>query len=267
MGWPILGRPEVIQSIKPETVKNYMKRHYGASHMVFAAAGNINHETLVEQVRLHFSSLDPEGDQSFKPAVYQGGDYRQEKELEQVHLILGFEGIKYQDPDFYVASVLSTLLGDGMSSRLFQEIREKRGLVYTIHSSTSSYGDSGHFTIYAGTGPDEVKELLPVVCEQLRLLPHTLTQNEIHRAKSQLKASLMMGLESTSNRCERLANQMLIYGKPVPPTTVMQSIDQVNKEDLARLAHKIFQSKPTLTSLGPIKNLMPFAKVCEQLLI
>jgi predicted Zn-dependent peptidase len=265
MGWPILGRVDVIQSITPEKVKNYMQRHYGARHMIFAAAGNVKHDYLVEQLRLHFSNFKKEGEPSFKPAIYQGGDYRQEKDLEQVHIILGFEGVNYQDPDFYVASVLATLLGEGMSSRLFQEIREKRGLVYTIHASTSSYKDSGHFTIYAGTGLEEVKELLPVVCEQLRILPTTLTLSEIRRAKAQLKASLMMGLESTSNRCERLANQILIYGKSIPPSDIVQAIDRVSAEDLSRVAHKIFRSKPTLTSLGPVQHVMPFEKVCEQL--
>lgn len=265
IGWPVLGRTEVIQSITPETVKNYMQRHYGAGHMVFAAAGNVNHEHLVEQVRLRFSNFKTEGEKSFKPAIYRGGDYRQDKDLEQVHVILGFQGLPYQHPDFYTVSVLSTLLGDGMSSRLFQEIREKRGLVYTISCSSYGYMDSGHFNIYAGTGSDQVKELLPVVCEQLRLLPNTLTSEEISRAKAQLKASLMMGLEGTTNRCERLANQMLMYGRPRTSAEIVQAIDQVTKENLSAVANKIFRSHPTFAALGPIEHVMPFEKVCEQL--
>ena len=152
-----------------------------------------------------------------------------------------------------------------MSSRLFQEIREKRGLVYSIYAATSSYLDSGQFTIYAGTGQDEVKDLLPVVCEELRKLPKTLMQVEIDRAKAQLKASLMMGLESTSNRCERLANQLLIYKRPLPSQEIIQAIDAVSMEDISRVATKVFQSPPTLTALGPIEHVLSFEKLCEQL--
>jgi len=265
MGRPTLGQAEVVQSLTPAIVQAYMKEHYGAQQMVFAAAGNIDHDHLVDQVRTHFSSLKPNGVVEQEPAAYKGGDYRLDKDLEQVHLVLGFEGFQYQHPDYYTASVLSTLLGGGMSSRLFQEIREKRGLVYSIYAATSSYLDSGQFTIYAGTGQDEVKDLLPVVCEELRKLPKTLMQVEIDRAKAQLKASLMMGLESTSNRCERLANQLLIYKRPLPSQEIIQAIDAVSMEDISRVATKVFQSPPTLTVLGPIEHVLSFEKLCEQL--
>ncbi len=265
MGRPTLGQAEVVQSLTPAIVQAYMKEHYGAQQMVFAAAGNIDHDHLVDQVRTHFSSLKPNGVVEQEPAAYKGGDYRLDKDLEQVHLVLGFEGFEYQHPDYYTASVLSTLLGGGMSSRLFQEIREKRGLVYSIYAATSSYLDSGQFTIYAGTGQDEVKDLLPVVCEELRKLPKTLMQAEIDRAKAQLKASLMMGLESTSNRCERLANQLLIYKRPLPSQEIIQAIDAVSMEDISRVATKVFQSPPTLTALGPIEHVLSFEKLCEQL--
>ena len=266
MGRPTLGQAEIVQNLTPAIVKNYMKEHYGAQQMVFAAAGNINHQHLVDQVSAHFSSLKPNGIIDTEPAAYKGGDYRLDKDLEQVHLVLGFESFPYQHPDYYTVSVLSTLLGGGMSSRLFQEIREKRGLVYSIYAAASSYLDSGQFTIYAGTGQDEVKDLLPVVCEELRKLPKTLTKIEIDRAKTQLKASLMMGLESTSNRCERLANQMLIYKRSLSPQEITQAIDAVSMNDISSVAIKIFQSPLTLTALGPIKHVLPFDQVCDQLI-
>ena len=265
MGRPTLGKAEIVQNLTPELVHNYMKRNYGAQQMVFAAAGNIDHNHLVDQVRSHFSSLKPNGLIDMEAATYKGGDCRLDKDLEQVHLVLGFEGLPYQHPDYYTLSVLSTLLGGGMSSRLFQEIREKRGLVYSIYAATSSYWDSGQFTIYAGTGEDEVKDLLPVMCEELCKAPKTLTSVEIDRAKTQLKASLMMGLESTSNRCERLANQLLIYGRTLSPQEIVQSIDAVSMEDLSRIATQIFRSAPTLTTLGPIKHVLPFDELCNQL--
>ena len=265
MGWPTLGTVDVIQSLKPEIVKNYMKSHYGAKQMVFSAAGNIDHDALVQMVSKGFTSLTPDCTHNPTPARYQGGDYRQDKDLEQVHVLLGFEGIPYGHKDYYAMSVLSTLLGGGMSSRLFQEIREKRGLVYTVYSYMSSYKDSGVFGIYAGTGEDEVKELFPVICEQLKTLGSTLNEIEINRAKAQLKASLMMGLESTSNRCERLANHVLIYGRPLSSEEIIKSINNVTKENLANLSEKLFKSPLTLTTLGPIKNVISFDEVQKQL--
>lgn len=266
MGWPTLGTVDVIQSLKPEIVKDYMKRHYGAKQMVFSAAGNIDHDDLVQMVSKGFTNLTPDCSHSQTPARYQGGDYRQDKELEQVHVVLGFEGVPYGHKDYYALSVLSTLLGGGMSSRLFQEIREKRGLVYTVYSYMSSYKDSGVFGIYAGTGENEVKELFPVVCEQLKTLGSTLNETEINRAKAQLKASLMMGLESTSNRCERLANHVLIYGRPLSSAEIIKSINNVTKEDLKNLSARLFKSPLTLTTLGPIKNVISFDEVQKQLL-
>ncbi len=265
MAWPTLGTVDVIQSLKPETVKNYMHSHYGAKQMVFSAAGNIDHQTLVEEVRKQFTSLKTDCSQQLEPAVYKGGEYRQSKDLEQVHILLGFEGVPYGHRDYYTLSVLCTLLGGGMSSRLFQEIREKRGLVYSIYSYASSYRDSGIFGIYAGTGQEEVKELLPVVCEQLKLVGSNLLDAEIKKAKAQLKASLMMSLENTSNRCERLANHVLIYGRPLSAQEIIDKINAVSKEDLSVLANKLFLTRPTLTTLGPIDNVISFEKVCEQL--
>jgi predicted Zn-dependent peptidase len=266
MGWPTLGTVDVIQSLKPETVKNYMKRHYGAKQMVFSAAGNIDHNALVQMVSKGFTNLTPDCSHTPTPARYKGGDYRQNKDLEQVHVLLGFEGVPYGHKDYYALSVLSTLLGGGMSSRLFQEIREKRGLVYTVYSYMSSYKDAGVFGIYAGTGEDEVKELFPVVCEQLKTLGSTLNETEINKAKAQLKASLMMGLESTSNRCERLANHILIYGRPLSSAEIIKSINDVTKEDLKSLSARLFKSPLTLTTLGPIKNVISFDEVQKQLL-
>ncbi len=266
MGWPVLGQDAIVQSLTAQTVKQYMHTHYAADKMVFAAAGHVDHQELVKRVSKHFCAFPSfSSEQKKVSADYQGGDFRQHKDLEQVHLILGFEGVPYKHPDFYVLSVLSMILGGGMSSRLFQEVREKRGLVYTIYASTASYTDSGLFHIYAGTGRDEVKELVPVMCEQLRTFNQTLTLPELDRAKAQLKASLLMGLESTSNRCERLAHQVLIYGQPVSTEQIVQSIDAVQTEDIKRVASSLFRSRPTLTTLGPVQQVMPFDQVCEQL--
>ena len=193
-----------------------------------------------------------------EPASYVGGDHRSDRDLEQVHLVLGFDGLSYNDPDYYVSAILSQLLGGGMSSRLFQEIREKRGLVYSIHSFGSSYLDGGLFGIYAGTGEKEVAELMPVVCDELTKLAGDMNEAEVKRAAAQLKAATLMAREKPSARCEQLASQLLIYGRPIPPGEVVAKIDAVTLDDVARLAKRLFISKPSLTALGPIAQVMGY---------
>ena len=261
MGWPTLGTVDVIKSLKPETVKKYMADHYGAKQMVLAAAGNIDHAELVKLAEEHFKDLPADRSVEKVPSDFQGGDFRLARELEQVHIVFGFEGLPYGHPDYYTMMILSTLLGGGMSSRLFQEVREKRGLVYSIQSHASSYRDSGVFTVYAGTGAEEIKELIPVVLGELKKLSTTLTDAEIKRSKAQLKAGMMMGMEGTSSRCERLAHQMLVYGRPIPSQETLEKISAVTKESIAELADKIFSQKPTLTALGPIENVASYEEV------
>ncbi|MDP3371806.1 MAG: pitrilysin family protein [Candidatus Paracaedibacteraceae bacterium] len=255
MGWPTLGTEDVIKALTPKQVSTYMSDHYSLSNMVFSAAGNVSHDAVVALCQRHFDTMPKDRPLIVKPSVYKGGEFRQEKELEQAHIILGFEGVPFSHPDYYAMMVYSTILGGGMSSRLFQEIREKRGLVYTVQSSTSSYRDSGIFQVYAGTGENEVAELIPVMCEELCKMSINVTDEEIKRAKTQIKAGLLMGMESTSNRCERQANQILIYGAPVSPESICAKIDAVAKTDLLNVAATIITKKPTLTALGPIKNL------------
>src|SRR5204862_7839218 len=155
-------------------------------------------------------------------ASYTGGEFREDRDLEQLHLVLGFPGLALGDPDYYAAAVLSTAFGGGMSSRLFQEVREKRGLVYTIHSFAHSYRDGGLFGIYAGTGEDDAAELVPVLCEETMRLADGLTPVELARAKAQMKAGLLMSLESTGARCEQMAQYMLIHGTPFDPADMVR---------------------------------------------
>lgn len=265
MGWPTLGTEEIIRRLTPADISNYMRSTYSPADMVLAAAGNIDHQTIVELAGKLFNAL-PTGKRPQTPAAqYVGGDKRALRDLEQVHVILGFEGVPFGHQDYHALSLLSTLLGGGMSSRLFQEIREKRGLVYSVYSYTSSYRDNGLFAIYAGTGPDEVAELLPATCAVLKQSLTGFTEQELTRAKSQLKATLLMGLESTSGRCERLANQFLIYGRHIPTPEIVAKIEAVTLADVQQLLGRLLQSKPTLTTLGPIQKVMGYEAICEQL--
>lgn len=199
------------------------------------------------------------------PARYVGGEFRQKKDIEQVNILLGFPGLAYQDDLFYAQTILSTILGGGMSSRLFQEVREKRGLVYTIYSFASSYTDSGLFGIYAGTGEKEVKDLLPVVCDELLKVGSTLTDAEIERAKAQLKAMVLMKRESTSARCEGNARNMAIWGRVIPKEETIAKIESVNADALRQTAHRLFSQKPTLASLGPVDHVWDYDHVMERL--
>ena len=265
MGRPVLGRADIVRELPREVVAGYMASRYRAGQMVLTAAGRVDHDALVEMADKLFSGLPAGAVPSSEKARYAGGDGRHARELEQVHLVLGFEGITYTDPDYYVAAILSQLVGGGMSSRLFQEIREKRGLVYSIHSFTSSYADGGIFGVYAGTGEKEVAELLPVVCDELAKLPDDLTEAEVNRAAAQLRAATLMSREKPSARCEQLASQLLIYGRPIPPAEAVARINAVTIDDLARVAQRLTQSPPTLTSMGPVGRVMEYEALARRL--
>ncbi len=264
IGRPILGTSEIVASIGRDTLRDYMKRHYGAQSMVLAAAGKIEHEHFLSLVGEAFNSIATDVADGPEPASYQGGDYREGRELEQVHVLLGFESVGYLDSDYYTTSVLSTLFGGGMSSRLFQEVRERRGLAYAIYSFASSYRDGGLFGIYAGTGENEVEELLPVICDEMSKLSVEVTDEEVARARIQLKASILMSLEHTGARCEQLAQQILVYGRPLPVDEIVARIAAVDLADVRRVAESLAASRPTLASLGPVGRVEAFDRVAAR---
>lgn len=261
LGRSVLGVPESIGAMSREILAGYMRRHYGAPRMILAAAGHVEHEAIMDLAGRAFDRLPPPVVEDREPALYAGGDFREERDLEQVHLVLGFQGVGYGDPDFYPMSVLSTLLGGGMSSRLFQEAREKRGLVYSIYSFPTSYSDTGLFGIYAGTGEKEVEELVPLVCEQLRGVASDVADAEISRARAQLKSGMLMALESTSSRCEQLARQLMVFGRPIPTAESIANIQAVDRSAVMRAAQRLLYGTPTLASLGPIGRVASHAEV------
>ena len=211
MGRSILGKTDIIKNISRDEVKDFMMNHYNPKKMIISAAGKIDHDQFVESIKKSCTNLPTGLSTERQKADYKSGEYREDKKLEQIHLLLGFEGINYHNDDYYSLLVYSSLLGGGMSSRLFQEIREKRGLVYGISSFSSSYTDTGVFGIYCGTGENQIQELIPVLCDQLNESPNSITEKEINRGKAQLKASLMMGRESAFRRCESAARQLLVF--------------------------------------------------------
>ncbi len=265
MGRPVLGAADIVRTMPRDRVAAYMRDHYTADRMVVSAAGAIDHDRLVALIEPAFAGLQNRPAPPVEPARYQGGDRRMLDDLEQVHIVLGFPTCSYREPDYYTASVLATLVGGGMSSRLFQEIREKRGLVYSIYSYVSAFADGGLFSIYAGTGEKEIADLIPALCTSLIETADSLTEPEIARARAQIKSSLLMGLESSSSRAEHHANQLLIYRQPVSTEELVAKIDAVDQTSVARLARSLFTAPPTLAALGPISHLEPFEKIADRL--
>ena len=181
----MLGEADIVGSLSQTDLRDYITRCYGANRMVVTAAGRIDHDAFTRQVSDLFQEMPPKSGAAHSKSSYHGGKRVENRDLEQVHLVVGFPGIASHDPDFYAHTVYSTLLGGGMSSRLFQEVREKRGLVYSIYSFSSTYADGGLFGIYAGTGPDEVATLVPVLAEQLVDVAAHVSPAELKRAKAQ----------------------------------------------------------------------------------
>ena len=266
MGRPVLGRPDIIRRLDRDAVIAYLGDHYAAEHMVLAASGNLDHEHIVRLAEELLSGLPAKRALTSEVARYTGGDRRDERDLEQLHLVLGFPGLTLGDPDYYAASVLSTAFGGGMSSRLFQEIREKRGLVYSIHSFVHGYRDAGLFGIYAGTGEEEAAELVPAICDEVNRLADGLSAVELARAKAQMKAGLLMSLESTSARCEQLAQHLLIHGTPFDPPEIVRHIEAVDDAAIGRVVAQWRGAPPTLTALGPLGRLEPFDQLEQRLL-
>jgi len=261
IGRPVLGTPETVSGMSRSSLTGYLAAHYAPSELVLAGAGAVDHDRLVDQALAAFDSLPASTPPVSGAAIYQGGDFRDEQDLEQLHFLLGFRGAAIADADYYAQSVLATLLGGGMSSRLFQEVREKRGLVYSIYSFASAYQDGGVFGIYAGTGPGEIGELVPVVCDELLAVTQKLTEEEIRRARAQIRAGLLMGMESSMSRAEQLGQHLLLFGRPIPSAEIIAKIDAVDMETLIRVASGLFSTIPTVAALGPIKKLEPFDRI------
>ncbi|MBO1361651.1 insulinase family protein [Acetobacter sacchari] len=265
MGLPTLGTEDLIREMSRETLMSYMRTHYTPENIVVAAAGNLEHERVVDLVAQHFADLPTSSLPTRLPGLYTGGEFRREKDLDQAHIVLGFPSVGYGDDDYYPALLLSTLLGGGMSSRLFQEIREKRGLVYSVYSFNAPFLDSGLFGIYAGTGEKEASELLPVTMAELRKVQREVGEGELARARAQLKSSLLMSLESTGSRCEQIARQLQIFGRLIPIDETVRKIDAVTAADVCRVATRIFGGYPTLASIGPVSGVLSLGALQEQL--
>lgn len=265
IGRAILGTAETVNAVTRETLDHFMKTNYTPSRMIVSASGNIDHETFVNLVFRSFGALKPAEGLKAESAVYCGGEYRENKDIEQVNLLLGFPGVSFYDKDYYTAQLFSTLFGGGMSSRLFQEIREKKGLVYSIYSFSSSYSTGGTIGVYAGTGEQEAAEVLPAVCREIKRLYDGVTEEELNRAKAQLKAGILMSLEHPSARSEQNAGHLLVFGKVLGKDEILEKIADVSTKDILSLCERVFTGTPTLAVLGPSGNVPSYESVANML--
>lgn len=265
VGRPVLGSVETVKGISRETLDSYMKQNYTPKRMIAAASGKVDHDEFVRLVEKAFSSLMDKKGLTADDAVYQGGEHRENKPLEQVNLVLGFPGVSVVGDDYYTAHVLSTILGGGMSSRLFQEIREKRGLVYSVYSFNAAASKGGLFGIYAGTGEEEAAELLPAVCDEILKIRNEIGEEELVRAKAQLKAGVLMSLEHPTARCEQNAGHLLTFGRLLDKEEILEKIADTSVQKVIDLANRIFSKTPTLACLGPVSRVMSYDKLVEKL--
>ena len=266
IGRSILGTRDSVRSFDRRRLAAYLSRNYRAPDMVIGAAGAIDHKALLEQVGERFASFGGPHAPAPEPSRFAGGSYIETRDLEQVHVALAMQGLPQRDPELFSLQVFASIVGGGMSSRLFQEAREIRGLCYSIYSFHAPYSDTGMFGLYAGTDTADLPELMRVVVAEIANAADTLTEAEVLRAKAQMKAGMLMTLESSSARAEQLARQMFIWGRPIALAELVARVEAVTVES-ARAAGRalIARSRPAIAALGPGPGLESAATIAESL--
>jgi predicted Zn-dependent peptidase len=241
LGRPILGTPESVEALTSDVLRTYFESTYTAGSLVIVAVGNVTHERMRELMSPAFLRLRPRADATTErpPAVLPQAQVRT-KELEQSHVCLGTSSYPQNHDDRYASYVLNTMLGGSMSSRLFQNVREKRGLAYAVFSNLSAYRDAGSLTVYAGCANEAVREVVRLVVEELRGMKVEPPEAELRRAKDHLKGSLMLSLESTSSRMSNLARQEMYFDRQFSLDETIESIEHVSAEDVVRVARDLF---------------------------
>ncbi len=266
LGRTILGPAERVQAFAQGDLAGFVDEHYGPDRMIFAAAGAVDHDEIMRLCEQAFGGLQRPSSTLIQPAGFVGGERSEIKKLEQVHFALALEGPGYRDDAIYTAQVYANALGGGMSSRLFQEAREKRGLCYTIFSQAGAWSDTGLITIYAGTSAGEIKGLAELTIDELRRATSDMTEAEVARARAQMRAGMLMGLESASSRAERLARQVAIWNRVVPVEETVERLDAVTLEGVTDFATQVAgDPRAALAIYGPGKTAPSLAQLTERL--
>ncbi|MEM6676568.1 MAG: pitrilysin family protein [Pseudomonadota bacterium] len=252
LGRPILGSAEAVRGYDREALAGFIGRHYTPGRMILSAAGDVDHEAVLALAEQLFGKMQPAATEAEVPAQFRGGERRVERDFEQAHFCLGLAAPGYRDGQHYAAQIAATALGGGMSSRLFQEAREKRGLCYTIFAQAGSYAETGLLTIYAGTSAEALGGLITLTAEELTRAAGDLAAEEIARARAQVRASLVMGVEGASARAERLASSVAIWGRPVPLEETLEKIEAVTVDHARAAVAGFLAQPPALALYGPV---------------
>jgi len=265
VGRPILGTRERVGAFDRAAIDRYMRAHYAAPAMVVAAAGAIDHDEIASLAEKRLAALPRDAGPPQAPAVYHGGERKLRKRLEQTHLVVAFEGRAIDAPDRDAAHVFAAITGGGMSSRLFQEVREKRGLAYSVHSFHWDYSDAGLFGFYAGSADRDAPEVLAASLDCLAEAAQNLTETEVRRAKAQMKVSIVGALESPAARAHQLARQMQIYGRPLSIDEMTARVEAISVQDVRNVGCAMLRSRPTVATIGAVGKVPGQAKIAEAL--
>jgi predicted Zn-dependent peptidase len=265
IGRPILGTPDTIKSIDPGMIRGFLAREYAPNRIVIAAAGDVDHAQVVAGAERFFGHLKPVEQSAASAGRYTGGERRIPRKLEQANLVLGLPGLSFRDPGYYATHLFAHMLGGGLTSRLWHEVRETRGLAYSIEAFHWPFSDCGLFGIGAGTSGSDVAELMDVTLACTRRATADLDETELARSKAQVKVALLTALETPGGRIERMARQLLSWGRVIPSNEVIAKVDAVTADDIREVGRRLLAGAPTLAAIGPIKGLPSLAAIADGL--
>lgn len=264
-GRPIIGDAAEIAVMDRAKLTRYIDTHYHTGNTIFVAAGNVQHQQICDWVGKYTANMKSGPKATFSAPTFTPAHISLTRDVEQIHLMLAMPCATYGEPDYYAVNVFAQIMGGGMSSRLFTEVREKRGLVYQVSTYTVQYNDTGTFYVYACATPDKAGEVWRVVADEMAKLASTLTDAELARAKMQMKAQLLMSLESTGRRADNIGGQWHTYGRIIPLSETLEKLDAVTKADIARVAEGLRKGAHATGMCGPVAQLKDMPDVGARL--
>jgi len=265
IGRPILGTPETIQAFDAGAIRAFLAREYAPGRMVLAAAGDVEHAEVVEAAERFFGAAAPVPVPASPAGRYTGGERRMPRRLEQANLVIGLPGLSFKDPAYFPTHLFAHALGGGLTSRLWHEVRESRGLAYSIEAFHWPFSDCGLFGIGAGTSGADVGDFVAVTAETARRAVFDLEEAELARARAQMKVGLLAALETPGGRIDRIARQLLAWGRLIPSEEIVGKIDAVTIEEARAAGRVLLAGAPTVAAIGPLKGLPAIARIAERL--
>jgi len=256
LGQSVLGKRETLNALTRDDLIDHIDRNYDADNIVIACSGNLRENQLTGYLNDTFGrTKKSKAQRTVILPEYNSGRNIVSKDLSETHICLGLKGMQYNSEERYSLHLLNTILGSGFSSRLFQNVREKRGLVYSIYSYHVSYFDAGLWSVYAGADRKNANEVIDITINEMRNLSRSITAEELQRAKAQLKGNLILALESTSNKMTNIAKQEIYYGKYFSPPEILKMVEAITLEEVKKLSSRLIEDKPfALTTYGPVKE-------------